>query len=613
MQHNNMDKIKLQKLEDDIRNASPLELVSKLQEAELLDEKETRAVIDEVYEEFEKQGNGKDELLYPIFLSMADGLLESTAATRRLRKMGLTATRIVSQCQSFSYDQWETETIIPDGYTEWKNARDRTEEDFINYGENVRQKYDRTVYEDKKSLNVYKENKFANNGGTINATDEYTGKKNVYQYRSNPDAHWNIEKHKHDHQAEVDHIIPLKQIHEQFKGNYAVPDEDIKNIANSDDNFALTSARINRGAGAPGCGGKFDKTNEEFIKEQREKKKKGEPHLEELSKDVEENMLQMSKAAQKEINKKANKTVFENLTGQGTGNTKDIWGKAASNAANQSKNYVIGNVILFIIKPLYYEISDAFKNGLKEGVNADSTIQAFKIRFGRVKQYVFKNIIPLLKENMWEFVKGFISSLIEGIISLFVGIFKQVLKVVKEGVKIFVQAGQVLFGKHSAQMTTAQKGDAIIKILGGSVLAICGIGIEALLNKIGVMDPWAVPISTFLSGVASALFMILLDKIDLFSVKAENRRLRIKEIFNERIADIKEAERTFNTAVLETIRTQRLQFAAIEQNLHKAIKEGSIDAINSELFKLAAFMKVDLGYTSQEEFVNNFDNMEIVL
>lgn len=608
MQHNNMDKIKLQKLEDDIRNASPLELVSKLQEAELLDEKETRAVIDEVYEEFEKQGNRKDGLLYPIFLSMADGLLESTAATRRLRKMGLTATRIVSQCQSFSYDQRETEAIIPDGYTEWKNAKDYLKD----FSENERPKYHRSEYEDKKRMNAYKEEKFANNGGSINATDEYTGKKNVYQYRSNPDARWSIEKHKHDHQAEVDHIIPLKQLDKQFKGNYALPDEDIKNIANSDDNFALTSARINRGAGAPDCGGKFEKTNEEFVKKQREKKKKGEPHLG-LSEDAEENMLQMSKAAQKEINKKANKKVFENLTGQGTGNTKDIWGKAASNAANQSKNYVIGNVILFIIKPLYYEISDAFKNGLKEGVNADSTIQAFKIRFGRVKQYVLDNIKPLLKENMWEFVKGFISSLIEGIISLFVGIFKQILKVVKEGVKIFVQAGQVLFGKHSAQMTTAQKGDAIIKILGGSVLAICGIGIEALLNKIGVPEPWSVVLSTFLTGVASALFMILLDKIDLFSVKAENRRLRIKEIFNERIADIKEAERTFNTAVLETIRTQRLQFAAIEQNLHKAIKEGSIDAINSELFKLAAFMKVDLGYTSKEEFVNNFDNMEIVL
>ena len=40
-----MDKSKLQILEDSIRNASPLELASKLQEAELYDKKETRAVV----------------------------------------------------------------------------------------------------------------------------------------------------------------------------------------------------------------------------------------------------------------------------------------------------------------------------------------------------------------------------------------------------------------------------------------------------------------------------------------------------------------------------------------------------------------------------------------
>ncbi len=33
-------------------------------------------------------------------------------------------------------------------------------------------------------------------------------------------------------------------------------------------------------------------------------------------------------------------------------------------------------------------------------------------------------------------------------------------------------------------MTPAQKGDAIIKLIGGSVVAIAGIGIEALLAKI---------------------------------------------------------------------------------------------------------------------------------
>lgn len=607
-----MDNAKLKELEDSIRNASPLELASKLQEAELYDKKETRAVVDEVYKEFSNQGSLVDEVVVPVFMSVADGLLESTAATRSLRKKGLTASKIISQCKSFSYDNVETDTIVPDGYTEWKNVGEQTRSDFQHYGEQTRIAYDRATYEDKDRLNQYKQNRFDNNGGRINATDEYTGQKNVYQYKSNPDARRNVEAYKHDHQAEVDHIVPLKNIHEQFKGNYALTDDDIKNIANSDSNYALTSARINRGAGAPGQGGKFDMTNSEFVEDQRRREREGAPNLG-LSEEAKENMLRKEKESQKEIQKDANKAIFDNLTGQGTGNTSEIWGKTASNAANQSKDYIVGNVILYLIKPLYYEISDMFRNGVKEGVGAESTFQAFKIRFGRVKKYVVENALAFLGNNVWEFVKGFISSLIEGIISLFIGIFKQILKVIKEGIKVFVKAGKILFGKQSSQLSAAEKGDAIIKIIGGSVLAICGIGIEALLNKIGVVEPWSIILSTMLAGIASTLFMLLLDKIDLFSVKAEKRRKRIEEIFDARIKDIHDATQAFNTAAIETMREQRLQFVAIDKKINDAIQGNNIVAINSSLFDLASFMHVDLGYKNQDEFVEKFDDMEIVL
>jgi hypothetical protein len=160
-------------------------------------------------------------------------------------------------------------------------------------------------------------------------------------------------------------------------------------------------------------------------------------------------------------------------------------------------------------------------------------------------------------------------------------------------------------------MTPAQKGDAIIKILGGSVIAICGIGIEALLNKIGVPDPWSVVLSTMLSGIVSTLFMLLLDKIDLFSVKAEKRRMRIEEIFDERINDIKEAESTLNSAAIEKMSEQSLQFTAIKINIWDGIESNNIDSINSGLFKLASFMQIDLGYTNQNEFVEKFDNGEL--
>ena len=605
-----MDKNRLHEIEESIRNASPLDLAKALQEAELYDKKETRAVIDEIYEEFQNKDSLVSEMIEPIFMSLADAFLESSLMTRKLRKKGLTASRIVNECKSFSYDNVENISTNIDGYSGWKNIGEKTREDFQKFGKD--KVYDRKALEDKQRLEEYKQDKFDNNGGRINAVDEYTGQKNVYQKKAHPDARRNIQKYKESHLAEVDHIIPLKRIHEQFKGNYALTETDIKNIANNDTNYALTSARINRGEGASGKGSKGAKTVSEFIDDQNQREKEGRENLG-LSDETKANMLRMEKEAKKALTKDANKAIFKNVIGKGTANTSEIWEKTSLNAANQSKDYIIGNVILYIIKPLYYEIADTCKNGLKEGVGVETTSEAFTIRFGRVKDYVLENAENFLGDNIKEFVKGFISSLIEGIISLFIGVFKQIFKVVKEGVRLFVEAGKVLWGKNSKNMTSAQKGDAIIKIIGGSVISICGIGIEALLNKIAIPEPWSIIISTMLSGIVSSLFLIVLERIDLFSVNAEKRRMRIEEIFDERIKDIKEAEQALDTITMERMRSDKLQFTVIKNSIYEGIERDNIDEINAGLFKLATFMNVDLGYNNQSEFVEKFDDMEIAL
>ena len=162
-------------------------------------------------------------------------------------------------------------------------------------------------------------------------------------------------------------------------------------------------------------------------------------------------------------------------------------------------------------------------------------------------------------------------------------------------------------------MTASQKGDAIIKILGGGIISICGVGIEALLNKIAIPDPWSVMISTILSGIASSLFMLLLDKLDLFNTKAEARHKRIEEIFNERINDIKKAEETYNNAALETMRTQELEFFKLRNQIWNGLESNNINAISDGAFKLASFMKVELGYTNLQEFEEEFDRQDEII
>ena len=107
--------------------------------------------------------------------------------------------------------------------------------------------------------------------------------------------------------------------------------------------------------------------------------------------------------------------------------------------------------------------------------------------------------------------------------------------------------------------------------------------------------------------------MLVLDRIDLFSVKAERRYQRVEEIFDERIQDIQAAEQALDTVAIETMRRQRLQFMKIEQNISDGIRSNKIGTINSGLFELASFFGADLGYANQSEFVRKFDDMEIAL
>ena len=191
----------------------------------------------------------------------------------------------------------------------------------------------------------------------------------------------------------------------------------------------------------------------------------------------------------------------------------------------------------------------------------------------------------------------------EGLLGMFVGIFKKIFRVLKEGIKVFMEAWPILFGKESKNMTSAQKGDAIIKILGGSAVALCGIGIDMLLDKLSFIPEWLRgPIATLLTGLASALMFYALDKADLFNVKADRRNQRINEIFDERIKDIETNTRNFERAATEALRKQMVQYNNIMENLKNSIATGNMSKIGNECIILAGFLGTELGYTNLEEF-----------
>ena len=108
-------------------------------------------------------------------------------------------------------------------------------------------------------------------------------------------------------------------------------------------------------------------------------------------------------------------------------------------------------------------------------------------------------------------------------------------------------------------------------------------------------------------------YLCILNKADIFSTKAEKRSERVKEIFDERIKDVQEATELFDRVALETMKEQRLQFESIQEEINTGLESNDIDSINTGLYKLADFMKVDLPYSNTKEFCDYMDSEEVLV
>ena len=594
-----------------IKSASPLELPYVIMETELHDKKTSYEIYEEVSKTFEGEGI-IDNVVTPVLSTVVDSVLAMKCFKGVSRKMGLSAQRVIQECQSFNYEG-KVSFLIPDSFVESKNNAEIQQQ----WGEENRSQYDRSLYENTNAMNKYKKGKIKENGSRVNMEDEYRLTKDITGSKATADRRRNDPKNEHN--AETDHIIPLNTLFSMLQNNSALSNGDIKRISNRDYNLAVTGRMVNNS--------KRDMSNTEFIKEQDRRKKEGLPYVE-LNETQRANMIRMEKEAQQAINNAVNETVLDNLRGAGKADraerkaameaeqnklgrkltkeerdavdkqlamqkAKDIHLGNAKNAGKQTLMYLAGNVVLLVMKPLYYEIKDIVMNGFQNGVHAKGVKEALSVRFGRVKEYVWNYISSqkAMLGSLYDMLKDFISAFIEGIIGMFVGVFKKILRVLKEGVKIGMQAYSTLFGEESKNKTAAEKGDAIVKLLGGSVVALCGIGINALLEKLPMLnEEGREVISTLLSGLASILLFYALDKADLFNVKKDKREQRLNEVFEMRIAEIKENTSSFENAACEAIKNSYLKSREILTQIRLAAEQDDYVSLNVALQQYHEFM-----------------------
>ena len=106
--------------------------------------------------------------------------------------------------------------------------------------------------------------------------------------------------------------------------------------------------------------------------------------------------------------------------------------------------------------------------------------------------------------------------------------------------------------------------------------------------------------------------MALLDKLDLFSVKAEKRSARIEEIFEARARELATRVSCMQVEVIDLLKKQRLCFDDLILGAEKAIKEKNVDRVVQYSYSLAEFFKVELEYSNTAEFVRWWDQQEII-
>ena len=114
----------------------------------------------------------------------------------------------------------------------------------------------------------------------------------------------------------------------------------------------------------------------------------------------------------------------------------------------------LGDLILFIIKPLYYELRSCLTHGIEAGVGASDFSQALSIRLGRMKDHILKNAVVLLKDVAVGFIKISCRCCWKGLLTASLACSKHHADG-KEGFKVLMQTVPILRDKHSSMAQKA--------------------------------------------------------------------------------------------------------------------------------------------------------------
>lgn len=565
---------------DELNGISPLNMSKKLIEYELYDQQDSLDILNQIYKEFDSKNNVIDSLVNPMLLNLADGLVKHPNLNGTFRKTNITPSRLVNEINAFSYEQHTKKDIDEDVFL--------TQAEKSHYGQFQRKNhYDtksRTVTENEKGIvrdetitDTHSNGKITTKK-TATVIDDITGEL--------LDLTREGAKQKGIRSADMDHVNPINDIRKRYKNNPYLYRDDLEKLIGLKENETYINTDLNGGT----YYGKGDKPWSEYIKTST---KDAQGNIVEngkivLTPEQQKKALELEKKATQAQNKEATKAMATNIGLKG-----------------------IGDIIILLLKPIWFEIKDMFKNGILHGFKTDDKIEAFLLRLKRVGKFINDNILKTLGDSLKDVFSNFIPMLISSIAGIFTGMFKKIIQIISDGFMAIKEAFKIILkdkDENGNIISPAQKADAITKIIVSAIVPIIIFAFEeTILTGLKFLNdtPFAFlkdVAMIILSGLATTLIVWLLDQIDIFSVKSEKRLMRVKEIFELRIETIKKNTDIFEKTSIEVLAKQKLQFKKIASNMQQAI-ENNLN-VNDSVYQMANFMHIDLQAKSTDEFLN---------
>lgn len=389
---------------------------------------------------------------------------------------------------------------------------------------------EKTRYKDhgmiKKSKDEYAADKNDNYG---NIVDEYTGKDGKHV----TDKNGNYKR-----RQEVEHTQSLNAATYNQKYLKEKGISELKEILNSEDNFAMMDKSANASKGDV----KVYDRNGNDITHHATPEQLAEAVCERWEADnggtKVENLKEKGYLNEDgEVPKAVKKKLIENIKKSQNAESKVILknadykviGKDAVKETKVSLGKIIsGQLIYFGAPPLFYEARKAFKenhNGIDDVINKIS--RAGK----RIGRYLLSKMKSTFSNVAFNSLKKLVKTFMDILINMLKATINKMMKMAKTIVMSTIDAIKIIANKESSRV---EKADAITDLY---AVAVTNIVVEVLFELIekGVKLPeWLLkPLQILTSVVCTNATMLVLQKADLFDVRLGFKINKIRDVFNE--------------------------------------------------------------------------------